>query len=284
MRFEISEQIRTRQDRAAVVNALEIQLRKVSRKVERSGDTLTASAIEASFGSINRFDRTIVQIQRKDAGFLCVADVTYRPSVFFWIFFVMGLFAYFLLWWPPIIFYLIQRRTVRSAIADVFARVKNEFEMDTMPFRSNLTDLERLALLKANGILTETEFANQKQEILGTANVGMPSTRPVVLSPADVTLIASYLQRRFALEPDARESIARQIADRVRSQTGLYPSSGQSFDDFLQCLALQARVDTDTPGSVAPTASQCSHCGNAYDGHAKFCPNCGNARAFSDTV
>jgi hypothetical protein len=136
MRFEISEQIRTPRDRgAAVVNALEMQLRKVSRKVERSGDVLTASAIEASFGSINRFDRSVIQIHPKDAGFLCVADVTYRPSAFFWIFFVIGLFAYFLLWWPPIIFYLFQRKTVRSAISDVFARVKNEFEMDAIPLQ-----------------------------------------------------------------------------------------------------------------------------------------------------
>src|SRR5260370_41847709 len=79
MRFEIREQIRTPRDRgAAVVNALEMQLRKVWRKVERSGDVLTASAIEASFGSINRFDRSVIQIHPKDAGFLCVADVTYR--------------------------------------------------------------------------------------------------------------------------------------------------------------------------------------------------------------
>src|SRR5260370_31990918 len=136
MRFEISEQIRTPRDRgAAVVNALEMQLRKVSRKVERSGDVLTASAIDAPFGSISRFDRSVIQSHPKDAGFLCVADVTYRPSAFFWVFFVIGLFAYFLLWWPPIIFYLFQRKTVRSAISDVFARVKNEFEMDAIPLQ-----------------------------------------------------------------------------------------------------------------------------------------------------
>ena len=142
MRFEVSEQIRTRRDKAAVVNALELQLRKVSRRVERSGDTLTARAIEASFGSINRFDRSVFHTQPKAAGFLCVAEVTYRPSAFFWIFFVIGLFAYFLLWWPPIIFYLLQRKTVRSAIADVFARVKNEFEMDTMPSQPALNSVQ----------------------------------------------------------------------------------------------------------------------------------------------
>jgi hypothetical protein len=159
------------------------------------------------------------------------------------------------------------------------ARVKNEFEMDTMPFRSNLADLERLALLRANGILTETEFANQKREILGAASVGMASTRPVVLSPDDLALIASYLQRRFALEPEVRENIAQQIADRVGAETGLYPSSGQSFDDFLQRLAPQDRVDA---ASVVPATSECSHCGSSYDEHPKFCPNCGVCQSVND--
>jgi hypothetical protein len=169
MRFEVSEQIRTRRDRMQILSALETQLRKVSTRVERNGDVITARAIEASFGSINRSDRAVISVLMKEAGFLCVAEVTYRPSVFFWIFFVIGLFLYFLFWWPPIIFYLVQRKTVRAAIADVFTRVKNEFEMDTAPGRSTLQDLETLASLKEKGILSESEFASKKRDILGNA-------------------------------------------------------------------------------------------------------------------
>jgi Short C-terminal domain len=130
LRFEVSEQVRTRANKWTVINALEMQFRKVSRKVDRRQETLTVRAIEASFGSINRYDLSVVQLQQKEGGYLCIADVTYRPSAFFWLFFVIGLFFYFLLWWPPIIFYLTQRKTVRSAIADVFVRVRNEFELD----------------------------------------------------------------------------------------------------------------------------------------------------------
>ncbi len=55
MRFELSEQVRTSQGPEAVANALEVQLRKVSRRVVRQGSVITARSIEASFGSINRY-------------------------------------------------------------------------------------------------------------------------------------------------------------------------------------------------------------------------------------
>ena len=132
MRFELSEQIRTPSGPTAVANALESQLRKISQ-VAREGDNIRARSIEASFGSINRYDNTLFTVQQKGAGVLCVAEVMYRPSAAFWLFFVLGLFAYGLLFWIPIIFYLSQKRTVRSAITDVFVRVKNELEIESKP-------------------------------------------------------------------------------------------------------------------------------------------------------
>jgi hypothetical protein len=174
MRFEVSEQIHTRRDTRSIVNALDIQLRKVSR-VARQGDVITASAIEASFGSINRHDRTVFTVQPVEAGVLCVADVTYRPSVMFWIFFILGLFAYGLLFWIPIIFYVVQKKTVRSAITDVFARVKNEFGVEGKSFSSEIEGLARLAELKDRGILSGPEFESKKKEILGGAVMAVPT-------------------------------------------------------------------------------------------------------------
>jgi len=107
-----------------------------------------ATGIETSFGSINRSDSTVVSVLQKGAGFLCVAEVTYSPSLAFWIFFVAGLFAYVLFWWPPIIFYVIQRNTVRTAITDVFTRVKNEFELDVALNRRDTSDLETASALQ----------------------------------------------------------------------------------------------------------------------------------------
>jgi hypothetical protein len=165
MKFEVSERLNTRKDTLTVMNALEIQLRKIA-KVTRNGDVITARAIEASFGSINRYDKTVFTMQPKETGLLCVADVTYRPSGAFWIFFVLGLFAYGLLFWIPIIFYLVQKKTVRSAIEDVFARIKNEFETQGTTFDSGLEGLERLAGLKERGMLSDAEFEGKKREIL----------------------------------------------------------------------------------------------------------------------
>ena len=147
MRFEVSEQIHTRKDPRVIVNALDIQLRKISKVVAREGNVINAHAIEASFGSINRHDTTIFTVQPLEDGVLCVAEVHYRPSAEFWLSFILApliwgllfwigvsvffrlgfLFAYGLTCWTPIIFYIVQKKAVRSAIRDVFARVKNEF-------------------------------------------------------------------------------------------------------------------------------------------------------------
>jgi hypothetical protein len=165
MNFEVSERINTRTNTLAVVNELEVQLRKIA-KVTRDGDVITARAIEASFGSVNRHDKTVFTVRPKETGLLCVADVTYRPSVAFWVFFMLGLFAYGLLFWIPIIFYLLQKKTVRSGITDVFARIKNEFEMQATTVDSGLEGLERLAGLKERGMLSDAEFESKKKELL----------------------------------------------------------------------------------------------------------------------
>lgn len=173
MKFEVSEQIHTRKHASTIVNALDIQLRKISR-VARQGDVITARAIEASFGSINRHDRTVFTVQQVEGGVLCVAEVTYRPSVAFWIFFILGLLAYGLLFWIPIIFYLLQKKTVRAAITDVFVRVKNEFGVEGKAFSSDVEGLARLAELKERGIISGSEFDSKKREILGGTAIAVP--------------------------------------------------------------------------------------------------------------
>jgi hypothetical protein len=165
MKFEVSEQIRCLAEKRAVLDSLELQFRKISRTVERTGEAIRVRNIEASFGSINRSDETLVRVQQKNNGALCVAEVTYRPSVAFWIFFILVLFTYLLLWWIPILFYLTQKKTVRNAIVDVFLRVKNEFEIDSTSWSADLDRLEKLTLLKEKGVLSDAEFDNQKREL-----------------------------------------------------------------------------------------------------------------------
>ena len=93
----------------------------------RQGDRIVVKYIQASFGSINRNDITTIELKKGDSGYLLVADVCYRPSVAFWIIFILTIFSA-IGWLIPIAFYLMQKNTVKDAIRDAFKRVRDECE------------------------------------------------------------------------------------------------------------------------------------------------------------
>jgi DnaJ-domain-containing protein 1 len=112
-----------------MISALTAQLGKVSQEVHLSdGGIITATRIEFSFTSFIRFDRTVVSVQPRKGGFLCVAEVNYRPAFVFWWILILSI-PTLVAWLVPITFYLMQKETVRSAIKAVFERVRNEFEV-----------------------------------------------------------------------------------------------------------------------------------------------------------
>ena len=170
MKFEASERIRTARSQDELLTVLETQFRKVSEEVKRVGQTIEAKSIEASFGSINRNDTTTVSLKKVDDGWLVVADVHYRPSVAFWIILIVTLFTW-VFWLVPIVFYLIQKGTVRTAITECLQRVKNEFDdsnqRSSQPTNSTIGDIEKLGSLKAQGLITDSEFEAKKKQILG---------------------------------------------------------------------------------------------------------------------
>lgn len=170
MKFEISERIRTLKPQDELITALEKQFRKVAESTQRTGQTIEVKSIEASFGSINRKDTTVVSINKADDGWLVVADVHYRPSTAFWIILIITLFTY-VFWILPIAFYLLQKNTVKSTITECLLRVKNEFNQEAQGFSnvasSNLEDLEKLGALKEKGLISESEFEAKKKQILG---------------------------------------------------------------------------------------------------------------------
>jgi len=100
-----------------------------------------------------------------------LADVTYKPSGWFWVILIITLFTW-VFWLIPIAFYLVQKDTVRTAIAEAFTRVRNEFDESNLgdsPARAPhtaLDDLERLATLREKGLLTEEEFTAKKKQLL----------------------------------------------------------------------------------------------------------------------
>jgi hypothetical protein len=139
--------------------------------MQRNGDTIIAKSIEASFGSINRSDTTIVELRTVDDGFLAIANVNYRPSFAFWVFIIIGIFSW-VLWILPLVFYIIQKNTVREGIEAVFTRIKNEFnslegQRSKKQGQSDIEQLEKLAALKEKGVVTEGEFQAKKKELLG---------------------------------------------------------------------------------------------------------------------
>jgi H+/Cl- antiporter ClcA len=135
MKFEVSEQVRTQTDIATIIYALFEQLDKVSARVRLTDEgNLTAKRIDPSFASIVRFDRTNFIVEPQEGGFLLVAEVSYRPSSTFWVILIMCI-PTFVAWLVPIFVYNWQKEIVRSAIGDVFERVKNEFEVIEAPSR-----------------------------------------------------------------------------------------------------------------------------------------------------
>jgi hypothetical protein len=138
MKFEVSEQVRTRTDIATIIYALFEQLAMVSAKAHLTDEGhLIAKRIEPSFASIVRFDRTNFTVEPKEGGFLFVADVSYRPSSTFWVILIMCI-PTFVAWLVPIFLYNWQKEIVRLAIGDVFDRVKNEFEVIEAPSRAGI--------------------------------------------------------------------------------------------------------------------------------------------------
>jgi hypothetical protein len=130
MNFEVNERLSTRQPKEQVLQALEARFNKIAAKTQREGEVIRVKSIEASFGSINRADTTLVTIKTIEGGFLMVADVNYRPSIVFWIIIVITLFGTGILWFIPIVFYLFQKKTVRSAIEECFKSINNEFHQN----------------------------------------------------------------------------------------------------------------------------------------------------------
>jgi len=140
MRFEVSEQIRTNEDAAPIISALAEQLRKVSGVVHLTDEgIITATRIEFSFTSFIRFDSTVVSVQPKKGGFLCVAEVNYRPAFVFWWILILCI-PTLVAWLVPITFYLMQKETVRSAVQAVLERVRNEFEVIGQTYCNNQSE------------------------------------------------------------------------------------------------------------------------------------------------
>jgi hypothetical protein len=129
MRYEVSERFKSSRTADEVWRVLLDQVTKISDRVSHESDGVTVHGIVATFGSINRTTFAKVRVQPREAGFLLTADVTYTPSGFFWLFFIIGLVSPGWVWFLiPLGFYLYQKGMVRDALQQAFKRVRDEVE------------------------------------------------------------------------------------------------------------------------------------------------------------
>jgi hypothetical protein len=173
MRYEVGQRVETDASRGDVLNHALLQFKKISRSVKKlTEDEFVAKSIEATFGSANRADKTIISARPIEGGWYLVADVNYRPSLFFWIILIVLLFTW-IGWIFPLIFYFTQKTAVKNAIEAALNRTSGELSRSVSRGSaiaaapvSALDELEKLASLKERGFITEEEFSAKKASLL----------------------------------------------------------------------------------------------------------------------
>jgi len=170
MKFEISKRVNGPQDTKLLMNSLERQFKKISSKTVRGGSVLQVESIEATFGSINRKDTSNIIVRPVSDGCLLIAEVHYRPSIAFWILIIILLFTW-IAWLLPIVFYLVQKGTVRRGIEAVFTRISDEHSQAMANGRrssemGSIDGLDKLASLYERGHLSKDEFEAKKATML----------------------------------------------------------------------------------------------------------------------
>jgi uncharacterized RDD family membrane protein YckC len=76
-----------------------------------------------------------------------------------------------------------------------------------------------------------------------TSGVEQSSASPELskITPEELVLIETYLQRRHTLELGYRDATAHKIVTRITGKTGIERSADQSLDEFLESIAKRVR-------------------------------------------
>jgi hypothetical protein len=162
--FEVSQRIHTSKPQGEVVDFLEQSLRKTAKNVNRSPEGITVKDVLGG-ETLGTTDTTLIYVHEKSDGVVCEAQVKHRGSIPLVIIAVMLLFSTLIGVLLPFLWFSSRKKKVRGALVDVFARACDEFENEGSQL-STLEALSKLATLKANRILTENEFLEQKRIIL----------------------------------------------------------------------------------------------------------------------
>lgn len=188
MKFESSQKLTSNAPVSAIADVLEQQFGKVATSVERVGDDLVVKDIQATFGSINRTDTTRCTIRTTNGRYLIVAETTYSPTLWFWIFFVCGILFSFIGTVIPLGFYFWNKKIVKDTIADVLQRVEHELDSGQRPAAAAqpspthpasgddaASQLARFGQMLREGLITKEEFEQTKRRLL---HLDAPAAQP----------------------------------------------------------------------------------------------------------
>lgn len=203
MKFESSQKLTSNAPASAIADVLEQQFGKVAGNVERMGDDLIVKDIHATFGSINRTDTTRCSIRTANGRYLIVAETTYSPTLWFWIFFVCGVLFSFIGAVIPVGLYLWNKKIVKEAIADVLQRVEHELDSGQRPATVALpspahaangddaaSQLARFGQMLREGLISKEEFEKTKRRLL---HLDDPAAVPPASAIHDATLTTDQM-------------------------------------------------------------------------------------------
>ena len=112
------------------------EFNRISECCTNTRNGIRCDSINASFGSILRKDSTIVSIQarKKADGYNIIANTEYKPSGFFWIFFVIDILlietiiGFILGMGVTLGLYFYNKKLVVNEIENVLKNIKNQTE------------------------------------------------------------------------------------------------------------------------------------------------------------
>jgi len=92
---------------------------------------------------------------------------------------------------------------------------------------------------KAGGTINAIRGAGERSADMATQSFAAR------ISPEELKLVETYLNRRSVLDVAVRRRMAEQIVATIRKRIGIGPEAGQSADAFLEALALNTRDTAD---------------------------------------
>ncbi len=173
MKYSMTERLLTTVSQDDLLIRIETILKEICGEIERRDKVIEIRGIESKFLAFplrELKDNTIITAKPIAGGFLLQADVKHRPKAMFWLWLFVPLFTpcFFISIWT-LVFYILSVKAIRPIIERAFKRICNECSTpapSSAPQANIVDHLERLAQLKEKGVLSSTEFEEQKAKLL----------------------------------------------------------------------------------------------------------------------